>query len=48
VLADIAIFTAPSIRISRVGRVGMVRVNLSVMVRISRDGIMVSVRDSVK
>jgi len=43
--------TVSSIRVSRVGgvsRVGRVRVTLTVMVRVSRVSIMVSVRDSVK
>ena len=40
--------TVSSIRVSRVGWIGRVRVTLTVMVRVSRVSVMVSVRDSVK
>ena len=44
-----ALFTmVSSIRVSKVGRVCRVRVNLTVTVRVSRVSVMVSVRDSVK
>jgi len=42
---DALFTTVPSIRVSRVGRV---RVNLTVTVRVSRVSVMVSVRDSIK
>ena len=35
-------------RVGRVGRVSMVRVTLTVTVRVSRASVMVSVKDSVK
>jgi len=38
----------PSIRVSRVSRVGRVKVTLTVTVRVSRVSVMVSVGDSVK
>ena len=40
--------TVSSIRLSRVVRVGRVRVTLTVTVRVSRVSVMVSVRDIVK
>ena len=40
--------TVSSIRVSRVIRVIMVKVTLTIMVRVSRVSVMVSVRDSVK
>ena len=40
--------TVSSIMVSRVSRVGRVRVTLTVTVRVSRVSVMVSVRDSVK
>ena len=40
--------TVSSIRVSRVGSFGRVRVTLTVTVRVSRVSIMVSVRDNVK
>ena len=44
-----AVFTTvPSIRVSRVGRISRVRVTFTVMVRVIRVSVMVSVRDSVK
>ena len=44
-----ALFTmVSSIRVSRISRVGRVRITLTVTVSISRVSVMVSVRDSVK
>ena len=40
--------TVSSIKVSRVSRVGRVRVTLTVTVRVSGVSVMVSVRDSVK